>query len=87
MDKQEVIRSLRRMPDTEHPGMMVRLVSRDAVIEFNPSTGNYVLVTERFHVIFDGFCLGPVDSNAVLLKHGGQIFARMNCNEFEEVRI
>ena len=86
MNKNDVIMILKSMPDMSAPGM-VRLVSGDAVIEFNPITGNYVLVTERFHVIFDGFCPGPVDSNAVLLKHGGQIFARMNCNEFEEVRI
>ena len=86
MDKQEVIKTLQRMPHAEYP-KMIRLVSGDAVIEFNGITGNYVLVTERFHVIFDGFCPGPVDSNAVLLKHGGIIFARMNCNEFEEVKL
>ena len=86
MDKYQGLEILKSMPDMVEPNM-IHLRSKDAVIEFNPITGNYVLVTERFHVIFDGFCLGPADSAAVLLKHGGQVFARMNCNEFEEVRL
>ena len=81
MNKCDVLMALQQMQKPSKKRM--RLFSMDAIIEFNDITGNYVLVTDRFHVVFDGFCLGPVDSDAVLLKHGGIVFARMNCGDFE----
>ena len=81
MNKCDVLMALQQMQKPSKKRM--RLFSADAIIEFNDITGNYVLVTDRFHVVFDGFCLGPVDSDAVLLKHGGIVFARMNCGDFE----
>ena len=85
MNKKEVLNVLQKMQ--EPSDKRIRLVSGDAIIEFNDITGMYILVTERCHVIFNGYGPGPIDSNTVLLKNGKMIFARMNCGDFEEVVI
>ena len=81
MNKKEVLAVLQKMQEPSDRRM--RLVADDAVIEFNDITGMYVLVTERCHVIFNGYGPGPIDSNTVLLKNGKMIFARVNCHRFE----
>ena len=85
MNKYEVMKALKEMSEDEN-GRSMQLRSGDAVIEFNPVTGMYILVTERFHVLFDRAFLGPEMSDVVLLAHAGQTFARMKCSEFEIAR-